>query len=279
MNKVFKSTEGRGAVLSLYDRALQESGLDLITHNMETPLGKTHVLEYGNPDNPPLLLIHGTGSSAAFFLYALPELAVRYHVFLPDIPGEPGKSEDSRFSCRGDGFSRWLQAILETLSIEKVHMAGQSLGAWASLRFALDHPERVKSVRLISPSGLASPKISYIPLFIWSLARGDKGVKDMIARLHNSSAEEISPEEMEAFRVMMKHCRPREEAPPLFTDTELSSLAVPLLYLAGDKDILLNTEKSVRRLKSLVPGAVCSVYPDGGHALTLWRTDFMAFDC
>lgn len=278
MNKVYKSNEGKMAVLDIYDRVLKTSALEISSLSIPTSLGETHVFQYGNPEYPPLLLIHGTGSNAASFLYALRELGKKYHVYLPDIPGEPGKSEDKRFACEGGGFSQWIYELMDALALENVNLGGQSLGAWASLRFAIDHPQRVKTVLLISPSGLATVRGGYLFRLLFSLIKGDRGIKSLIRKLHNSSEDMIDKTELEVFRLLMKHCRFREDQPPLFTDQELQAVKAPLLYIGGTKDILLNTGKSAERIKKLIPEAECIIYPEGGHALTSWIKEFTAFD-
>jgi 3-oxoadipate enol-lactonase len=45
-----------------------------------------------------------------------------------------------------------LRAVLDRLEIERAAIAGASMGAQTALRFALDHPERVRALGLITPA-------------------------------------------------------------------------------------------------------------------------------
>ena len=45
-----------------------------------------------------------------------------------------------------------LQAVLDRLEIERAVLAGASMGAHTALRFALEHPERVLALGLITPA-------------------------------------------------------------------------------------------------------------------------------
>jgi pimeloyl-ACP methyl ester carboxylesterase len=45
-----------------------------------------------------------------------------------------------------------LEAVLDTLGLERVVLAGASMGAHTAVRFALSHPERVAALGLITPS-------------------------------------------------------------------------------------------------------------------------------
>jgi len=275
MHKVFRSAEGKEAVHSFYNRILSTSPVRPDEIEIDTSFGRTAVLRSGSPDNPPLLLIHGTASNGSSWMAALPELEKRFCVYAPDIPGEPGKSEDSRFSCRGLSFSGWILDVLDALELKSVTLGGQSLGAWASLQFALHHPDRVGKLVLISPSGIAGPRVSYFVKMIFSLFRGEKGARKMISLLTNG--RETDEGVYEFYQIMKQHCRYREDAPPLFSDEELKSLKVSFLYLAGQKDCLLNTEKSVNRLKSRTEGGTFRVYADMGYVVTDWTDDLIRF--
>jgi pimeloyl-ACP methyl ester carboxylesterase len=63
-----------------------------------------------------------------------------------------------------------------------------------------------------------------------------------------------------------KHFRFRTGAPPLFSDEELLSLTMPVLFLAGENDAFLNTPKTVKRLQKLVPNLTVNLMKDDGHA-------------
>jgi pimeloyl-ACP methyl ester carboxylesterase len=45
-----------------------------------------------------------------------------------------------------------LQAVLDALEVERAVLAGASMGAQTALRFALEHPERVQALGLITPA-------------------------------------------------------------------------------------------------------------------------------
>jgi pimeloyl-ACP methyl ester carboxylesterase len=48
--------------------------------------------------------------------------------------------------------ARDLLAVMDSLDIERATLAGASMGAQTSIRFALDHPERVAALGLITPA-------------------------------------------------------------------------------------------------------------------------------
>jgi pimeloyl-ACP methyl ester carboxylesterase len=103
---------------------------------------------------PPIVLLHGL-------------TATRRYVVMGSRLLERSGVEVIAYDARGHGSStpapapgaygyerlaRDLLAILDTLDVERATLAGASMGAHTIARFALQHPERVAAVGLITPS-------------------------------------------------------------------------------------------------------------------------------
>jgi pimeloyl-ACP methyl ester carboxylesterase len=112
--------------------------------------------EYGSPSDPHLLMAHGLMGSVAL-MRTLAErpaaIAERgLHVIAYDARGH-GKSgytktrADYRWAVLGDD----MHALLLALGIEKASIYGGSMGAGTALACALDHPEVVEKLILLSP--------------------------------------------------------------------------------------------------------------------------------
>lgn len=98
----------------------------------------------------PLVLLHGIGSGAGSWanqLGALPARAIAW-----DAPGYgasallPGESPDA------GTYADALAVLLDSLSVDRCVLVGQSLGAIVAARFAADRPERVRRLVLLSPA-------------------------------------------------------------------------------------------------------------------------------
>ena len=107
---------------------------------------------------PPLVLIHGLGGSQIIWEPVMDLLSAERDVIAVDLPGF-GKSdplpEGRRHSAAEMG--RVLSAHLESLGVERPHLAGNSLGAWTALEMAADG--NADSVCCISPAGLWRRKL------------------------------------------------------------------------------------------------------------------------
>lgn len=117
----------------------------------------------GSAENPPLLLVHGNVSSNLFWEGTIEPLAERYRVIAPDLRGY-GKTEAKPIDATR-GVRDWsddLKSLLDSLSItEPVHLLGWSLGGGILMQFAIDYPERVRSIVLesaMSPFGFGGTK-------------------------------------------------------------------------------------------------------------------------
>jgi pimeloyl-ACP methyl ester carboxylesterase len=134
-----------------YERVL--AGASLHSRTVEVHGGgRVHVLEKGA--GLPVVLVHGSGLAAGFFLPLLNELeGVR--ALAPDLPGS-GLSDpiDLPRHRYHEAMVAWLDRLLDALELDTTALLGHSAGGVWALRYALAHPERVKRLVLIGPPAL-----------------------------------------------------------------------------------------------------------------------------
>jgi pimeloyl-ACP methyl ester carboxylesterase len=66
--------------------------------------------------------------------------------------------------------------------------------------------------------------------------------------------------------------RHKTPIPPVLTDTEWGSLRTPVLFLAGENEVIYSAEKAVDRLKRVAPQVTPEIIPGAGHDLTFVQT-------
>ncbi|HUM10929.1 MAG TPA: 2-succinyl-6-hydroxy-2,4-cyclohexadiene-1-carboxylate synthase [Myxococcaceae bacterium] len=100
-------------------------------------------------EGSPLLLLHGFTGNRDAWNHLRPLLGPRFGVVAPDLPGhgESPIAGDTTF----DGTIEALLALLDSRRLERVDVAGYSLGARVALGLCLRAPERVR--RLVLESG------------------------------------------------------------------------------------------------------------------------------
>ncbi|WP_028975476.1 alpha/beta fold hydrolase [Spirochaeta cellobiosiphila] len=262
---VWKTNKGKKDLHNLYRFHLEEWKDSLKQFTVETPLGATTILEWGNPNGIPTLLLHGSMSTSLSWLNDIPLWGKTRRVLAVDLPGEPGFTEAQRPILKSKEPELWLEGVMDALQLDQASFVGMSLGGWFALRFATIYPQRVKALALIAPSGLAPQRSDFILKFFWYSLQGNKGM-DKINSLISHKVP--MPKEAKSFqKLLQKHFRPLTEPVPVFTDEELQALTMPIYYAAGDHDVLLNTEKSVDRLKQLQLNTEIKVLRDTGHLI------------
>src|SRR5262249_48648757 len=97
----------------------------------------------------PLLLIHGLGGDAHSWDADVPEFARFHRVLRPDVRGF-GDSDKPPGRYSPSLFARDLEGLLAALAIPAAHVLGISMGGVIAQRLALECPQRVRSLILVS---------------------------------------------------------------------------------------------------------------------------------
>lgn len=265
---------------------------------------RCHLLEAGA--GPPLVLLHGTAIDSASLSYgpSLPRLAERHLVLAPDWPGY-GRSEVPRVDLTIHDYVALLGALLDAVGMERVHLAGFSMGGAVALGFALHAPQRVRSLSLVGSYGLATslpvPLLPYLALrapalrrgVVWGLRRSRlltslvlrtlvfADPKLVTRRLVADVHEQLrAPEAERSFVAWL-----RGEVRPFSLGTSfaerLTELRLPTLLLHGRNDRVISwryAEQAQRR----IPHAELTVVPGCGHwvpreAPEVFRSELLAF--
>ncbi|MFP5365092.1 MAG: alpha/beta fold hydrolase [Thermoleophilia bacterium] len=110
-----------------------------------------NVVELG--DGPPLLFIHGLGGCWQNWLENLPELARDHRVIAVDLPGFCA-SEMPAGAVSITGYARLLDVLCEALAVDAAAVVGNSMGGFVAAELAINHPQRVERLVLVSAAGL-----------------------------------------------------------------------------------------------------------------------------
>src|SRR3954447_20625125 len=106
-----------------------------------------HYEEHGAGE--PLILLHGGIGAGEMFAPILPALGEGRRVITVDLQGHGGTADVDR-PLRADLMADDIAALLDHLGLEQVDLMGYSLGGIVALRTAIQHPERVRRLVLVS---------------------------------------------------------------------------------------------------------------------------------
>ena len=201
-----------------------------------------HYIEQGQ--GQPLILLHGNGESCNYFEHQIPFFSKNYRVIAIDTRGH-GKSSRGEKPFTIKQFAEDLRSFMDEKGMEKAILLGFSDGGNIALTFALKYPDRVEKMIVdganLFPSGVK-------PLYQWPIEIGYR-----IAKLFAKKSEKAKQNaEMLGLMVNEPHIEP----------SELASLTMPVLVVAGNKDMI--KESHTRLIYKSLPNAQLTIL-EGDH--------------
>jgi 3-oxoadipate enol-lactonase len=236
---------------------------------------KVRVRDEGeHPRRPPVLLVHGAGSSSVVWMDAVKRLAPRRRVVAPDLPGH-GQSDPWHDVGRDPSIDLYRDAVgtvAAHLRLERVVLVGHSLGGAIALRTALAWPERVAALVLVCTAARMPAPLELIA----ALERDPLHMAEWMARL--SFAPATPRELVERWQAVAWTAPPEtlladlRAAGGFNVSGELSRLRMPALVVGGMDDLLTPPALS-KDLAEGLPNARLVLMPQAGHMAFLEQPD------
>lgn len=238
----------------------------------------------------PVILIHGFGGSMWQWEYQYHPLAQSHRVIIPDLIGS-GLSDKPATIYSPEHLVQFFRDFMESLGIKHATLIGNSMGAGLAMAMALDHPEAVDRLVLISgfpaqvEASVASPQYRQFlrhrpPLWLATLGNqmAGRGTTERFLK------EIVHQPKLVSALVVERSFHNRQRGglmTPLYSlldhiDTweerygqRLGNIAQPTLLLWGDHDRVFPLEVG-KQVKTLLPQAEWQVIPGSGH-LPQWE--------
>ncbi|SDD34044.1 pyruvate dehydrogenase E2 component (dihydrolipoamide acetyltransferase) [Cupriavidus sp. YR651] len=127
----------------------------------------------GNPDGPTVLFLHGFGGDLDNWLFNLDALADHHTVVALDLPAH-GQSSPRLAGTTLAQLAAFVARFMDATDIGAAHIVGHSMGGGIAAQLAVDVPDRVLSVALISPVGFGDEvNNAYTEGFVSAQSRRD----------------------------------------------------------------------------------------------------------
>ena len=198
---------------------------------------------------PVLILQHGFGRSSQFWYNLIPYLSRFYRVVCPDLRGLGESSRDFDFETgiTVDNYLRDIISIADSLELENFHYAGESLGGMLGYALAANHPDRVRTLSLMSASlslRADAQKAFAFDYPTWQDALRALGTKGWAAAANKSTRfpPDMDPQLMEWY------------------STEFGKTDVNILIAMSKVAVTLNLRPFLEKIAAPVLG----LYPTGG---------------
>lgn len=200
---------------------------------------------------PPLLYLHSAGGEVTWMLFH-DLLSREFEVFAPAHPGF-GMSEGlERIDNMEDLVIHYLD-LLDLLGLERVDVAGLSLGGWLAAELATRNPERVRRLILVDAAGLYLPGHDGFEFFLDPMV--EPGFSRELRRrcFYNPDSEvarsfipDVIPMDRLLFLYRARQATARVAWNPYFYNPKLRGrlyrVKCPTLVVWGDSDGLLPVE-------------------------------------
>ncbi|SQF99972.1 3-oxoadipate enol-lactonase [Paucimonas lemoignei] len=236
-----------------------------------------HYEEYGQ--GPPLLLLHGLGSSCRDWEYQIPAFAAHYRVIVMDIRGH-GRSDKPRERYSIRGFTGDVEALIEHLHLGPVHLVGLSMGGMIGFQLAVDQPQLLKSLCIVN----SAPQVKVQSANdVWQYAKRWALARLLsMQTLGKALGQNLFPkaEQAELRRKMASRWAENDKRAYLASfdaivgwgvQHKLGRIACPTLIVSADRDYRPVADKEA--YVKLIPNARLVVIEDSRHATPLDQPD------
>jgi pimeloyl-ACP methyl ester carboxylesterase len=272
---------------------VRDDGAQLV----DTSSGTLQVLDQGNPQGSPIVLLHCSTCSMDWWDHLAPMLESNHRVIRIDLLGMGGSDKP------GSGYSMDDQASAIAEALAKLHVigatvVGHSLGGSVAVAVAEQSPQLASRIVIVDQSpedGFEHESLGE-HLSMWpvigqavarlvqvapaSMVRDEYG--QAFAPGYDISSGFDNPEQpVDDLRAMtytaLKDTTDAEEdyvnQSPL--DTRLEALHVPLLVVFGAEDQIYDAQAAVDRYRQ-VPGAQTHLIPGAGHSPIVEKPSLVA---
>jgi 3-oxoadipate enol-lactonase len=221
---------------------------------------------------PPLVLLHGLGSSGKDWEYQIPVFAKHFRVIAPDFRGHGGS--DRKGPCSVERFAADTRALLDELGIRTCALLGYSMGGAVAMQLALDDPARIS--RLVLSNTLSSFRTDTLAKrwLLWTrvLLMGWLGPRrlsavmsrrlfpnpeqaDLRARVARRNAQNDKNIYLESIRALTQWS----------VRERVGELHMPILVLAAENDFM--PRRDTDAFVAALPDARLEVFPGTRHGL------------
>jgi pimeloyl-ACP methyl ester carboxylesterase len=249
-----------------------------------------NVIDVGSGE-PTIVFIHGLNGSWVNWLENIPALSDDHRVIAMDLPGF-GASDMPAEQISIPGYGRWIDALLDRLEVDAAAVVGNSMGGFIGAELAIQVPQRVERLVLVSAAGLT---IEYqrnervletlrflenqlAAYFGWLASRSDAVARRPRARrllmAVVAARADLLPAPLVAEQVRASGRRGFIDALDALTDyrirDRLPEIACPTLIVWGEHDRLVPV-RDADEFERLIPDSRKVVFPDTGHVAMFER--------
>lgn len=234
----------------------------------------------GNPQNPPLILLHGWGMRwepiwpYRGMKYIATKFAEHFYVIAPELPGFQ-RSQTPRSPVRYEEYAKIIHALAQSLSIQKPILVGHSFGGRIASIYASLYPSELRYLVLVNAvlkykaesDGLHPKRLHWMvkiyPLILSSPLIPTFLKKIIVSIAFGTPLKYVTEEEIQ---------RKKNIENPLhfIFDTDFQFLQAPLLMIWGEHDLKMPVEWAKEVHKEVPNSTLIEI--KGGHSIFSFKS-------
>ena len=231
---------------------------------------------------PWVTLIHGIGADHESWEAIAAILAPDFSVLRVDLRGHGASSRMTR--CTLDAFASDVDGVLDALKIEKTHLVGFSLGGLIAQKYAIERPEKLDRLVLISTVAARTPEErERVKKRADQIDR--EGIASVVAaaedRWFTPKFKAANPERVAARlkQLVTNDHRSYAAGYRVFAEADeglqFNRIAVPTLIMTGENDPG-SSPRMARLLHDNIQGSELHILPELRHSVLLEAPDTIA---
>lgn len=260
-----------------YDRRLKSITVPFTIERILTRFDHTQILIAGKNNNKVVILLHAMGLNLTSWGPSIEALSQYFKVIAIDVIGDQGRSIARRdYPESITEYALWLNDIIDKHQLENVTIVGCSMGGWIAHGYAIEYPEKVQHLVLISPAAGIPQKTKWMRILLKMLFTNDE------TKLKEASRELLGPYRASEdwLDYMAKTSKDPKSAklgmPTEFSDEQLAKTVGKVLLLIGEGEyIYKSTDDVVKRAKKTIPNITVKIIPEAGHLGAWDNPDFV----
>ena len=252
---------------------------------IDLPGPDVQVKELGSPDDPAIVLLHCYSCSMKWWEPVAATLSEDHHVILVDLIGHGGSEKPlAGYEIANQAKQVWL--ALDRVGVDRALLVGHSMGGYVVTAMTEEQPSRVEGLVAVGTPSVSLPsqlpftaQLGYVPLVGQALKRlaPDSTVRDslQVAFAPDFPVPDFAVSDFRRL-TYSSYDKAGDEA-GAYVEAEsmpdrLGAFDVPVLYIQGELDALVEPEKTKAGWAEIT-GARVESLPGDGHSPPLESPD------
>jgi len=249
---------------------------------------RLHYVDWGSPQQPPVVFLHGGSAHARWWDFVVPHLADRYRCLALDLRGH-GDSGWAACDYGLDAHAGDVGALIAALGLRDVAVVGHSFGGFVAMRFAPRAVPSLSALVIVDSRPCISARSARFLDALGKLPQARyANVDDALRRFRLLPAATTARPDVVA-HVVRHSIKPAPEGawtlkfdrramgstPAQDLSPALAAVRCPILAVRGQHSAIV-TPAGLAEFPAANPGAVTAEIADAHHHLMLDRPEALA---